>query len=221
MIAAVDALLRAEGRHRVGGGAVPWDALLPIALVSGALYGAVMGSYAGPLQAVYSALKVPLLLATATLACLPFFFVLNLALGLAQDFTDAVRGILSAQATLAACLASLAPVTGLFYLSTDSYPFALLLNAVVFGIAALGAQRTLARHYGPLVAKDPVHARALATWFLLYAFVSVKIASLLRPFVGDPGEPTEFFREAAFEENPYASLFWTAAALLHRLLAGS
>lgn len=214
MFAEADALLRAEGSFAVGNARLPWLRFGALVGVSGVFYGAVMGAFQGrELQALYAALKVPLLLGVAFSVCLPNFFVMNAVFGLRADFAAACRGLLCAQGTLALCLASFAPVTALAYSCEPSYPFALLLNALTFAVASLAAQLTLARHYRPLIARDSRHKLGLAAWLLLYTFVAIKVASLLRPFVGDPRVPTEFFREKALDENPYTSLLWTALAL--------
>ena len=64
--------------------------------------GSTMGSFAGrPLQSSYSGLKVPLLLATSGLICLPNFYVINAVLGLGADFKIACRGILTFRSNLA------------------------------------------------------------------------------------------------------------------------
>ena len=199
MLGAVESLLRRERAFAVGRERVPWLEIAAIAVTGGAVYGAVMGFYgANPLQALYSAVKVPLLLTVATLICLPNFLVLNTVLGLRDDFPAAFRGILSAQGTLAVCLASLAPVTALAYASTDYYAFTKVANGAMFAIASLTGQITLAHHYGPLIARYRAHRLGLAAWLTLYVFVSVQLAWVLRPFIGAPGLPTVFFREDAW-----------------------
>jgi len=208
-------LLRAEGRYAVGRARVPWGRLVLFVSLGGSLYGLVMGSLDGRwVGALYSAVKVPLLLCLSLSVCLPNFLVVNLLLGLGQDFPAALRGILSAQGTLSVCLACLAPVTAVFYVSQPSYPFALFLNGCCFGLAVLCAQLTLANHYRPLIARQPRHRRALAAWLALYVLVGIKLGHVLRPFVGDPRLPTTFLREEQWQDDPYASLLWTAVGLL-------
>ena len=206
-------LLRADGDFRVGSGPLPWRRLATAVVLGGLIYGAVMGSYAGAEAALYAALKVPLLLTGALFVCLPNFYVVNAVLGLADDYTAAVRGIISAQATLAVVLAALAPVTLFFYLSTDDYDFVKLLNVAMFALAGLSAQRTLARHYRPLLARQPRHRVALIVWPALYLFVALQLAYALRPFVGNPRFPTEFVRED-WMGNAYLDLFWSLRQML-------
>jgi hypothetical protein len=207
-------LLRATGRYAVERQSVPWRRLLCFVILGGALYGLVMGALGGRWQgALYSAAKVPILLTCSTCVCLPNFWVVLALLGLRDDFAAAVRGILAAQGTLALCLASLAPVTALFYWSGLDYPGALLWSAGCFGLASLAAQRTLRRHYRPLIARRPRHVRALAAWLALYVFVGIKLGWVLRPFVGDPQLPPAFLRAEQWQDDPYTNLFWTAVGL--------
>lgn len=215
MLKEVDALLRGVGRHAVGGGRVPWITIVLLASSGGFLYGAVMGFYGGrPLQSLFSGLKVPLLLTVSTLVCLPSFFVLNTVLGLRDDFAAAARGVLAAQGGMAICLAGLAPVTALGYLSSGHYAFALVLNGLMFAIASLAGQVALARHYRPLLAANPRHRIGLTAWLVLYIFVAIQLAWMLRPFVGAPGLPTAFFREEAWG-NAYVRVFTAVMELMN------
>lgn len=206
MIADVDGLLRAEGRYAVGRGKIPAEHLAMLLVVCGCAYGMGMGSFAGrPLQACYSALKVPLLISISTAVCLPSFYVLNTLLGLRDDFGAALRGVLAAQATVAVALAALLPVILFAYRCSADYRFAIILNGVFFLLASLAGQVILARHYRPLLAKNPQHETARTAWILLYAFVTIQLAWVLRPFVGAPGMEVSFFREGAWS-NAYVVL---------------
>lgn len=203
MIAHVDALLRARGPFAVGRGPVPLALLVALLAICGFLYGAAMGaSDARALQALYSGLKVPLLLACATLFCLPNFFVVNTFLGLREDFGAALRAVLSAQATVAVALCAMSPLILTVYASSENYRFAVFMNGVIFALATLAGQRTLMRHYAPLVQSNPRHRICRLAWVLLYVFVAIQLAWVLRPFIGDPGSASTFFREGAWS-NAY------------------
>jgi len=185
--------------------------LLGVFLAAGLLYGAVIGAYSlRPLQMLYSALKVPLLVAGAGLVCLPNLFVLNTVLGLREDLSAVLRGAILAQGTVAISLAALAPITAVAYLSLGDYPDAVVFNGIVFLVAALAGQLTMSRHYRPLIARNPRHRLARDAWLGLYGFVAIQMAWVLRPFVGDPARPTRFFRAGAWS-NAYvevATLVW-------------
>ncbi len=198
-LAHADSVLR--GRLFAAGGlAISKRRLAAAVLAAGLFYGAVMGTFGGfagerLLQIAYSSIKVPLLLLAAFAIALPSFFVLNTLLGLRSDFGEALRGLLAAQAGLTIILASFAPYTALWYVSFDDYRGAILFNAVAFGIASLASQRLLRRFYQPLIARQPRHRLMMRTWLVLYAFVGIQMGWTLRPFIGSPGMPVQFFRE--------------------------
>lgn len=218
MVAGTDALLRGEGEYAAGQARLPWPGLAMFVVLGGAVYGACMGSFAmRPLQSFYSACKVPLLLGLTTAVCLPSFFVLNTILGLRSDFRAACRGVLASQATVAVGLASLAPVAMVGYASSSDYRLAIVLNGVCFLAAALAGQCTLARHYTPLLSAEPKHHAPRALWGVLYVFVAVQLAWVLRPFVGDPALAPHFFREEAWS-NAYVVVTRTVVELLGSML---
>ena len=201
------------------GAAGTWPALRSLTaeiVVFGMLYGAVMGVFGGILggrmwHVLYAALKVPLLLLATFLIGLPSFFVLNTLVGLRRDFAKAVRALMATQAGLAIVLASLAPLTALWYASSADYSAATMFNALVFAVASFAAQGLLRGYYGPLVARNRKHRWMLWTWLVLYAFVGIQMAWVLRPFIGDPGMPVQFLRQERWE-NAYERvfrLFWS------------
>jgi hypothetical protein len=185
----------------------PWSFLV----LCGLLYGGVMGSFGGrPLQAVYSALKVPLLLLATLALSLPSYFVANTLLGLRSDFNQAVRAIVTAQAVLTVVLAALAPLTLFWYASSQHYQAAILFNAAMFAVASLASQVALARAYRPLIARSPKHRRLVRAWIVIFAFVGIQMGWTLRPFIGSPEQPVRFFRGGELE-NAYvivARMIW-------------
>lgn len=209
-------LLAADAILRGRGGDVSLPTLAGLLVGFGLLYGAAMGSFTGlwdgqPIQLLYSALKVPLLLVVSFAVALPSFFALNTILGLRDDLAAVVRGIVAAQAALTTVLASLAPLTLAFYAGSADYPSAILCNAAMFFAATLAGQVVLRRVYRPLIARDPKHRWMFWAWGVLYAFVGVQAAWVLRPFIGDPGRPVTFFRDGAWG-NAYVEIFRIARA---------
>ncbi len=173
----------------------------------GMCYGAVMGTYGGlagdrPWQLFYSAVKVPFLIVVTFALSLPSFYVVNTLLGLRTDFARVLRALMATQAGLTVILTSLAPVTAFWYASGSAYQPAILFNGVMFAVASFGAQWLLRREYEPLIRSDPKHRWMLRTWLFIYVFVGIQMAWVLRPFVGDPRRPVEFFREDSWS-NAY------------------
>ena len=181
-----------------------------LVVVFGVIYGAVMGSSGGVTgqrfwQVVFSAMKMPLLLAATFVVSMPSFFVMNTLAGVRSDFPQVVRALVATQAGLTIILASLAPITGLWYVSFSNYRAAILVNAVMFGVASFSAQQLLRRFYRPLVEHKDAHRWLRRAWLVIYAFVGTQMAWILRPFIGAPGTPTHFFRQEAWG-NAYVKL---------------
>jgi len=192
----LDGLLRGEPAAREGRSLRDLFACI---LLFGFLYGGIMGTYGGVrgdrlLQVLYGGMKVPLLLLVTFVLSLPSFWVLNTLLGLAADFSDVLRALVSAQAALTLVLASLAPFTVVWYASTDAYHASILFNAAMFAAATFAAQSLLRRSYRPLIAQNPTHRWMLRLWVLIYAFVGIQMGWVLRPFLGHPDAPVQFFR---------------------------
>ena len=173
--------------------------LVILLVVCGGFYGGVMGTFGGHhLQPVYSAAKVPLLLGVTFALSLPSFFVINRLVGVGGDFRVVLRGLVATQAALTVVLASLAPLTALWYASAGGYTPAIAANVVAFAVASGAGQLLLRRWYAPLVARDRRHRAMLRAWLVIYAFVGIQMGWTLRPFVGSPGQPTRFFRHGAW-----------------------
>jgi hypothetical protein len=184
-----------------------FGSLILAIVVYGMFYGAVMGSYGGMSglrfwQAVYSAVKVPFLMISTFLLSLPSFFVLNTLLGLRDDFPRVVRALISTQAGLTIILSALAPFTAFWYVSGSDYEPAILFNGMMFAVASFSAQWMLRRQYAPLIRGNPRHRWMLRTWIIIFVFVGIQMGWVLRPFIGNPSAPVQFFREGSWS-NAY------------------
>jgi hypothetical protein len=207
----VEAILRSHAGQRT---AVRLTGLFICTFVCGAGYGAAMGTFTmqdwqrWP-QIAYSAAKVPLLLLGAFSLSLPSFYVFNLLMGLSQDFKLALRGLAATQSGLAIVLVSLSPFTLFWYHSFANYQAALAFNGFMFAVASISAQVLLRRHYGPLIRQNPRHRIMLGFWLVIYMLVAIQLAWLMRPFIGDPKRPPEFFRHDPFNNNAYVMVIKT------------
>jgi hypothetical protein len=208
---------RADARSRRDGRLASTAVVAPLILGFGMFYGAVMGTYGGlagdrPWQLFYSAVKVPFLIVVTFALSLPSFYVVNTLLGLRADFARVLGALMSTKAGLTVILTSLAPFTAFWYASGSAYHAAILFNGAMFAVASFGAQWMLRREYQPLIRSDPKHRWMLRTWIFIYVFVGIQMAWVLRPFVGDPERPVQFFREDSWS-NAYevvVQMIWGA-----------
>ena len=219
LFAQADDVLRAASRPQTPdkNSDLPLLSLVFISVLCDMFYGAAMGTFGGVSgahlgQVAFSSVKVPLLLGVTFAVSVPSFFVLNTLFGLRDDFVQSLRALAAAQAGVSVVLASLAPLTLLWYASSSHYASAILFNTAMFGVASLSGQRLLAAWYRPLIARDVRHRRLLLAWLLVFALIGVQMAWLLRPFVGDPHHPVALFRPDAWS-NAYqtlARMMWRA-----------
>ena len=188
--------------------------LVRLVLVMGAgaaLYGTVLGAWHGGRQALYAAVKLPLVLVLTSALTLLFNWMVGTALGLRLGFAHTAVLTFLALATAGLPLASLAPIAWFFTVSlpppsTDArlaHNLLYLLHTAQVGgcgLAGAAALWQLLRRLRP----DARRLRAIfAAWLLTFALVGGEVAWALRPFVGSVYEPTTFLRRDAFDGNVY------------------
>jgi hypothetical protein len=69
----------------------------------------------------------------------------------------------------------------------------------------LAGQTRLRKLYRPLIEANPRHRRLLMLWMIVYIFIAIQMAWVLRPFVGGQGKTT-FFRQGAWG-NAYVMIW--------------
>jgi hypothetical protein len=207
---AAERLLRGEAAE------APTTATCALVGAAGAAaMGLALGGSSGDVRlGLFAAVKVPLLLVLATGLCLPSFYVVNSVLGLRDDFAAAWHALIASQATLGIVLGALAPVAVFQSLSVHDPYAQTLLDAGLFATATWAAQQVLARHYRPLIARDPRHRHAVRLWLVLYAFAGIQLAWNLRPFRGTEGFAVQFLRPEAFDQNAYVVMLEHLTRLL-------
>jgi hypothetical protein len=202
------------------------DALIRQMLVSSAValagYGAVIGLSQGPLQALASALKLPILFLLTLLVCLPALYIYNLLCGGRLSARQALALTLAAVTVTAIFTLAFAPITLFFLITAPHYQFFILLNVAILSLTGGVGLFFLvdgARRLNRLVGIDQTVEEAggeslrlprmvsmglLPAWLLLYGFVGAQLGWTLRPFFGMPGESFALFR--AVEGNFYGSV---------------
>jgi hypothetical protein len=175
-----------------------------------AMYGGAAGAYAGPLQAIAAALKLPFLFLGTLAICFPGFFVIQVLVGSRLRLAQVLALVVGALALSATLLAAVVPITVFFLLTGAGYHFLTLLHvAIVLGAGLLGMS---ALHEGLAFAceKRGVYPKKAMTimklWAVLFAFVGIQMAWNLQPFVGDRGQPFRLFRH--YEGNFYTAVLY-------------
>jgi hypothetical protein len=229
----IDELLR--GRHtgrQESGIEIRTKTLLAAIALLGVAYGVFMGLYAalrGGSHAIYqmaaSMAKVPLLFVLTLVVTFPSLYVFSALARSRLTFESTLRLLLSAMTVNMALLASFGPVTGFFTLSTESYPFMVVLNVAFFAVSGFVGLAFLRSSLAGLFEGESVLPRAVwqvppapgsaapqsplegakagggaakgvfQLWTLIYAVVGAQMGWILRPFIGDPNRAFQLFRE--------------------------
>ena len=168
------------------------------------LYAALRGSYGTGWQMLASAGKIPMLFLLTLLVTFPSLYVFSALSRSSLRFREALLVLVRAIAVSIVLLASFGPITAFFTLSTESYPFIVLLNVAFFAasgfvglavlrrtlVAVFDAPATTARGGG-----GDTSRRVFGVWIVVYGAVGAQMGWILRPFIGTPARPFELFRE--------------------------
>lgn len=186
-----------------------------IILLFSFLYGAIMGSFNGFLQAVVTSIKIPVLLLLSLFICFPAFYVIQYMLGSKMSFYQMINTILSGFVVFTTIALSFAPIVIFFMITGNNYAFLKLLHVAIFIFSGIFSIRTIITGLKYSCEKKNIYPKLginiFRIWIIIFAFVSMQLAWNLRPFVGSKDLPFELFREK--EGNFYLSIIKSIADL--------
>jgi len=209
--AATDGLVR-DGRAASLG----W--LLLVVIVGAGLFGAALGAWRSPEQALYTAIKFPLIVLLTTMGNALLNGMLAPLLGLNLGFRESLHAVALSITVAAAILGSLAPVMLFLVWNAPavtpgvrslSLGFELVQLAGVAAIAFGGVagvirlRESLAR----LAGSRSTARRVLLAWLAVNLLLGAQLAWNLRPFIGAPEFPVEFLRPHPFAGNFFEAVF--------------
>jgi hypothetical protein len=162
-----------------------------------ALYGAVLGSSNSALQALSSAIKLPILFLITLIICLPTLYFFNLLFGSRLTLPQTLALILTAITVTAVLTLSFAPISLFFWLTAPNYQFFKLLNVAILTLTGFFGLTFLVSGMSHVQQEDKRTPRSfiLRMWIFVYGFVGTQMAWTLRPFLGAPGYPFQIFRQ--------------------------
>jgi hypothetical protein len=158
-------------------------------------YGFTLGIMKSPLQAVSSAIKIPILFLSTMAFCLPALYFFSLALlGTPLRMVQVLAVVLTGISVTAFLLLGLAPITLFFVFTSSNYSFFQVLAVLFVGISALIGVYFLWRG---MTLVEPTRQDAmkhvgrciLGLWMVLYGFVGTQMTWRLSPFIGRPEDP--------------------------------
>lgn len=190
---------------------------IAVIVLGAGFYGAAMGWWRDPQQAVFTAVKFPLVILLTTFGNALLNAMLAPLLGLnipfRQSFSAVVMSftiaatILGAFGPLVAFLVWSAPPMSPAAVAGPAYSLIKLTHVAVIAFAGTTGNARLFQVLARLGGSRAVALRVLAAWLAGNLFLGSQLSWILRPFIGMPTLPVEFFRATALHGNFYENVF--------------
>jgi len=181
------------------------------------LYGAAMGWWRDPQQALYVAIKFPLIILLTTIGNSLINAMFAPLLGLNIPFRQSFSAIVMSFTIAAAILGAFSPLLAFMIwnappispqtISGSTYNLIKLINVVVIAFAGMTGNVRLFQLLVRLGGSRAVALRVLFAWLAGNLFLGSQLSWILRPFIGSPDLPVEFFRASALQGNFYENVF--------------
>jgi hypothetical protein len=196
------------------------------AIVLGAgVYGAAMGSWRDPLQALYTAIKLPLAILLTTLGNGLLNGMLAPLLGLNVTFRQSLVMVLMSFAVMALILGSLSPVALFVVWNTPPLTNGTSLSSLEYGVLQLTLAGFVAfagvwgnARLVPLLrnwaGSGTAAYRVLFGWLAVNLFLGNQICWVLRPFIWDPAGPVRFIGREYLRGSFFETVFEAGRRLL-------
>jgi hypothetical protein len=226
----ISVLLRGEP-ERIAAWTWQWSAprfaLHVVVIIVGAgLYGAAMGWWRDPQQALYVAIKFPLIILLTTAGNVLLNAMLAPLLGLNIPFRQSFSAILMSFVIAAAILGAFSPLMAFLVwnappmspeaVSGTTYSFIKLTNVAAIAFAGAVGNARLFQLLARLGGRRAVAFRVLFAWLAGNLFLGSQLSWILRPFIGSPSLPVEFFRATALHGNFYENVCHSLLQILQQ-----
>ena len=198
---------------------------MAVIVIGAGAYGAAMGWWRDPQQAVYAAIKFPLVILLTTLGNALLNAMLAPLLGLNLAFRQSLLAMLMSFTIASAILAAFSPLIFFIVLNApplqpgvavpaNTYFMIQLTQVAVIAFAGIAANLRLLQLLRRLGGSVPVARKVLCAWLGGNFLLGTQLVWILRPFIGLPNLPVEFLRPNAFEGNFYETVFRAVLELL-------
>lgn len=196
---------------------------LAVIVVGSGLYGATMGGWRAPEQALFVAIKFPLIILLVTAGNALINGLLAPLLGLSIRFYQSFSAIVMSFTVTSAILGAFSPVMAFLIWNAPSmgsrgsesaYCLILLAHVAVIALAGITGNVRLLQLLVRLSNNRAIALRVLGTWLMGNLFLGTQLTWILRPFIGSPRLPVEFLRANAFHGNFYETVSRTFQEIL-------
>ena len=188
-----------------------------VVVAASGLYGAAVGWWQAPVQALYAAVKFPLLIFATVLGNAVLNGMLAQMLGAPLTFRESLGAILMSFVIATLMLAAFAPVALVLAWSapvTDcGYSVVLLTHVAAIGYAGTAANVRLWHWLRQRCGNRRLAGRVLTAWLAGNLLVGTQVSWIISPFIGSPAKPVMFIQEHPFQRNFFEYAFERAVHL--------
>jgi len=195
------------------------------------IYGYSFGLWRSPLQAVYSAGKMPMLFFSVVVVSALINFMLAQLIGARMSFRQVLMAILVGMSVTAVLLGAFSPVILFFVLQVPGplglpgagtiagqclmpvYQGLLIAHVVLIAVAGISGNIRIFRILVMITGEKAIAWRILAVWLLITGFAGCELSWLMSPFLARPDLPVPFLNPNAFSCNFFEYL-WRAITQL-------
>lgn len=194
-------------------------------------FGAALGCWRAPEQALFAAIKLPLIMLLTAAGNGLLNAMLAPLLGLQIAFRQSFLSILTSIALAAAILGAMSPLAVFVIwnappLQIDSshwtdannsatHAGVLLLLVVTIAFAGIAANLRLLQLLRHLAGQRATAWRVMLAWLAGNLFLGSQLSWIMRPFIGSPGLPVQFLRADAFNGNFFETVFRSGLRLFN------
>jgi hypothetical protein len=191
---------------------------LSIIVIGAGCFGAAIGCWRAPLQAGFTAIKFPLAILLTTLGNAVLNSLLAPLFGLNLRFHQSLQAVLMSGTIACAILGAFSPLLCFMIWNTpanvsqatsSAYNAVLVTQTLMIAFAGIAANVRLfqlLRHYSSNRASA---LKVLFGWLAGNLFLGSQLCWIMRPFVGAPELPVQFFRADALRGNFFEAVWYS------------
>jgi len=198
---------------------------IALIIVGSGIYGATVGIWREPLQALYTGIKLPLVILLTTIGNGLLNGMLAPLLGLQVNFRQSFVLVLISFAHASFILAGFSPLAlflvwntppldAMTRLSSPEYGFLQLMLAGFIATAGIIGNVRLLPLLRRWTSSHVIARRVLFVWLATNLFLGSQIAWVLRPFIWDPAGKTQFIGREYFRGSFYETVFEATRRLI-------
>ena len=195
-----------------------------VIVIGAGLFGAAIGLWRDPVQALYTAIKLPLILLLCAGGNALLNGIIGALLGLKLTFRQSFLAILMSFSIAATILGSISPLL-FFYVwnmtpfdpahrTAEGYSGLMVLAVAAIAFAGIASNIRLFGWLDRANASRVLSLRVLFCWLAGNLLLGSQLSWILRPFFGSPNLDVQFLRADAFHGNFFQALWFAVRTVI-------